>query len=163
MAESNDTPNRDVDQCGHQDCNNQLEEGKAVRRAGSHIRYCSSEHLLADANNKRLNTDGSVIEPDRGEMPSKSGNDISVVIPLFDCPHCSDDSERVAREYGEWVHQTCGMKVSDHTAQTANEQLEKGEFDRGWVQHQANAAAQRVAPQLEEADQQQNTESDPNE
>ncbi|WP_121744914.1 hypothetical protein [Natronorubrum halophilum] len=49
--------------CGHEDCNLELEDGEAVRRAGSNTRFCTSEHLLADANGKNLDEDGGVIEP----------------------------------------------------------------------------------------------------
>ncbi|WP_201293988.1 hypothetical protein [Natronorubrum halalkaliphilum] len=112
-------------------------------------------------------TDGgqSVDGTDRDKsdvMPSQLGASITVEIPMFECEYCGDDTERVAREDSEWVHHTCGMPVSDHFAETANEQLENGVFDRGIVEHEANAAAQRIIPQLENADERsQDAATDP--
>lgn len=108
--------------------------------------------------------DGGADDSGNGDMsdvmPSQLGASITVEIPLFDCEYCGDDTERVAREDGEWVHHTCGMPVSDHVAQTANEQLENGKFDRGIVKHESNAAAQRIIPQLEDANHSENTEEE---
>lgn len=143
-----------ADRCEHEDCDQPLIveqlDGKIRVDAGSRKRFCSTEHLLASANGKSLDDEGSVIEKDDGPMPSKSGNDVTVTIPLFDCPHCTNESERVARENGEWVHHTCGMEVPDYITETANEELERGNHDRGFVEHEARSLAQTMRPQLEE-------------
>lgn len=151
---ANTEDNDKVEHCEHEDCDQPLivEEldGKIRVDAATRKRFCTKEHLLADANGKPIDDEGGVIEKGNGPMPSKSGNDVTVTVPFFDCPHCASESERVAREYGEWVHHACGMEVPDHIAETANEELERGNHDRGFVEHEARSLAQTMKPQLEE-------------
>jgi len=85
-------------------------------------------------------------------LPSELGASVTVVIPTFECEYCTNDSERLAREDGEWVHHICGMEVPQEYAETANRLLEDGEIDRGVVKMEARSAAQLVSPQLDAAE-----------
>ena len=132
--------------CSYPECSQALDDN-VIQDAGSGKRYCSREHLFADVNSDTDDASG----PKADTLPSELGASVTVVIPTFECPHCQNDSERLAREDSEWVHHPCGMAVPEAYRETANRLLEDGEFDRGVVKQAARAAAQRLEPQLDAA------------
>jgi hypothetical protein len=78
--------------------------------------------------------------------PAMYGATVTVDIAEFDCGVCDSDDTVVSREDSEWVCLRCGMEVSENVAETANERLEAGDFQRGRIEKEVGDLARTVVP-----------------
>lgn len=116
------------DVCSHPECaNSPANSVDAVTRE----RYCSSDHMLKDNNNRKLN--GEKFEPDV-RAPEE---DVVITIEELYCPMCTSDENTVSAEDREWVHNPCGMPVPNKVAEKANKKIMNGEGEFNYTEKRA--------------------------